>query len=287
MIRNTAKILLTTALGVGVMGTASAETVKIGWTAWSDAEFVTKVARQVIEDNTDVDVTLTQTGIAPQYQGLTKGSIDVMLMSWQPSTHSDYIKKVEGDVFNLGLLYGNAKLGWAVPEYIPKDQLSSISDLNNDAVRSKLDGTITGIDPGAGLMRKSNQALEDYELSKYDLQSSSGAGMTAALERAVSNDDWIVVTAWNPHWMFGKYDLRYLEDPEGTMGKAERIHAVARNGFYQEHLKVAMILSRMQLPLDTLQSAMNDAQANSYEAAVDTFISEHSDLVDYWVTGRL
>lgn len=266
---------------------AQADTVKIGWTAWSDAEFITKLTAKLIEDHTDHDVELIQTDIAPQYQGLKTGDIDLMLMSWLPGTHEDYMDNVGADVVNLGILYGYARLGWVVPDYVPEDQLSSIEDLKNDEVRDKLDGTITGIDPGAGLTRLSKKTIEEYGLDDYELQISSGAGMTAALERAVNRDEWIVVTGWSPHWKFGAYDLRYLEDPEGVLGSYERIHALARQGFYQDNPEVAMMVSRISLPLEALESAMFDAQETSYDEAVDKFIDNNSKLIDYWVSGTL
>lgn len=267
-------------------GAVAKETVRIGWTAWSDAEFVTKLARRILEERMGYDVELIQTDIAPQYQGLSTGSIDIMLMSWQPGTHEDYIKKTCTDVVNLGLLYTHARLGWAVPNYIPESEVSSIADLNKASVRDKLDGTITGIDPGAGLTRLSKKAIEDYGLD-YELQISSGAGMTAALERAVRRNEWIVVTGWSPHWMFGAYDLRYLEDPEGVLGSFERVHAVARMGFYQDNVKAAGFFSRMQLPIDDLQAAMYDAQETSYEEAVSKYIKANEKRIQYWITGEL
>jgi glycine betaine/proline transport system substrate-binding protein len=208
------KVLLAGVLALSAGAAAAEKTVKIGWTAWSDAEFVTKLAKRILEDRMGYEVELLQTDIAPQYQGLATGSLDLMLMSWQPGTHADYIEKVGNDVVPLGILYTNARLGWAVPDYVPEETVSSIPDLNKPEVTEKLDETITGIDPGAGLTRLSKQAIEDYGLDDYELQISSGAGMTAALERAIRRDDWIVVTAWSPHWMFGAYDLRYLDDPK-------------------------------------------------------------------------
>jgi glycine betaine/proline transport system substrate-binding protein len=270
------------------LGTATAEdkTIKIGWTAWSDAEFVTKLAAKILEDRLGLETELVQTDIAPQYQGIATGDIDVMLMSWQPTTHEDYVKKVGDKGFDLGLLYTNAKLGWVVPAYVPVEQVKTIDDLKKPEVREKLDATVTGIDPGAGLTRLSQQAIDDYELD-YELQISSGAGMTAALERAIRRNEWIAVTGWSPHWMFGAYDLRYLEDPKGVLGKAERVHAYAHNGFYQDHIEAASFLSRMQIPVEELQASMYKAQETSYEEAVDDYIQAHPERVDYWVTGEL
>lgn len=266
---------------------AQDDTIQIGWTAWSDAEFVTKLAARVLEERMDKTVELTQTGIAPQYQGIAQGDIDLMLMSWLPGTHSDYYQRFATDVVNLGILYDHAKLGWVVPNYIPKSKLDSIADLKNSEVRERLDGTITGIDPGAGLTRLSKQALKDYDLSGYNLQVSSGAGMTAALERAVSNNEWIVVTGWSPHWKFGAYDLRYLKDPKGTLGSYERIHALARQGFYQDNVEAASMIGRMWLPLDDLQAAMYDARETSYEEAITKYMKNNKKRIKYWVTGKI
>lgn len=282
------KMILAAAVAVGMTAPAAAQqdTVRLGWTAWSDAEFVTKLAAKILEDRMGQDVELIQTDIAPQYQGVAKGDIDAMLMSWQPGTHADYLEKLGPDMVNLSLLYGNASLGWVVPNYIPEDQLSSIEDLTKDEVREKLDGKIQGIDPGAGLMRLSGETIEEYGLD-YDLVSASGAAMTAALDRAIKRDEWIVVTGWRPHWMFGKYDLRYLEDPKGTLGAAERVHAVARKGFYQENTEAAMMLARYWLPLEELETAMAEAQDTSYEEAVDNYIQNHPNRVEYWVSGKI
>lgn len=263
------------------------ETIQIGWTAWSDAEFITKLTARVLEERMDQSVELIQTDIAPQYQGVAQGDIDMMMMSWLPGTHADYYEEVASDVTNLGILYDHAKLGWVVPDYIPEDQLSSISDLQNDEIRERLDGTITGIDPGAGLTRLSEQALEDYNLDGYELQVSSGAGMTAALDRAISNEEWIVATGWSPHWKFGAYDLRYLEDPQGTLGSFERIHAIARKDFASENHEAATMVGRIWMPLDELQAAMYEARQTSYEEAIDTYIDENEERINYWVTGEI
>ena len=103
--------------------------VRIGWTAWADAEFVTNLTKRVLEDRLHYDVELVMADVGIQYQGLADGSLDLMLMAWLPKTHQNYWKKVAGKVVNLGPLYTGAKLGWAVPDYVPKDQVSSVADL--------------------------------------------------------------------------------------------------------------------------------------------------------------
>src|SRR5687767_15798899 len=193
-------------------GSAAAQVekkVNIGWTAWSDAEAVTKLAKEILEDRLGYTVELTMADIGIQYQGISGGKLDAMLMSWQPLTHKPYLDKVRKDVVDLGPLYTRAKLGWVVPDYVPADQLGSIEDLKKPEVQQKLSSRIQGIDPGAGLMQASEKTLKEYGLKNYQLVSASDAAMLAGLERAMKRNEWIVVTGWSPHWMFAKYKLRY------------------------------------------------------------------------------
>lgn len=290
MLKAFAKLALAAALTVGAGLPAQAQDktpIKIGWTAWSDAEFVTKLAQKLIQDNYKTPVELVQTDIAPQYQGVAKGDIDAMMMAWLPETHADYFKRVGTEVVTLGVLYTDARLGWVVPDYVPADQVASIADLSKDEVKEKLGSKIQGIDPGAGLMRLSEKAVDDYDLNGYELVSASDAAMVAALDRAIRRKEWIVVTGWSPHWMFGKYKLRYLEDPKGSLGGVERVYVLARKGFQADHPEAAQFLMRMHLPLTELEAAMADAQDTSYEQAVEKYIADHPARVKYWLTGEI
>ena len=267
-------------------GHAETRPIKIGWTAWSDAEAVTKLAKKVIETRFNQPVELVLADIGLQYQGLAKGDLDTMLMAWLPVTHASYMDKVRDKVVPLGILYTDARLGWVVPDYVPVDEVRSIEDLKKAEVRRKLGGKIQGIDPGAGLMQASEKAIEAYGLDDYTLVSASGAAMTAALKRAIDRKEWIVVTGWSPHWKFAKWKLRYLEDPKKTLGGLERVHVIARQGFYRDHPKIAAFFARMYLPLEELQAIMFDASETSYEEAVDKYIKTHKARIDYWVTGE-
>ncbi|MEK1866017.1 MAG: glycine betaine ABC transporter substrate-binding protein, partial [Ensifer adhaerens] len=72
MFKTLATISLAASIAAGTFGAAAAEEkppVRIGWAAWSDAEFVTKLAAKLIKDELGQEVELVQTDIAPLYQG--------------------------------------------------------------------------------------------------------------------------------------------------------------------------------------------------------------------------
>ncbi len=278
--------ILALALTLGIVTTAKAaepKPLRIGWTAWSDAEAVTHVAKQILEQRLGYKVELIMTDIGLQYQGVARGQLDLMLMSWLPTTHKAYWDKVSGDVVDMGILYDNAKLGWAVPDYVPESELGSIADMMKPDVQSKLKNQVQGIDPGAGLMRASSDAIKSYDLNSYKLLSGSDAAMVIALDRAIKRKEWIVVTTWTPHWMFSKYKLRYLQDPKQALGGAEAIHALSRKGFEQDFQKAAAFIKEFKIPIADLEGIMMKAKDSSYEKEATAFIKSHPEMVEKWL----
>lgn len=279
--------LLGFVLAAGAGLPARAAELEIGWTAWSDAEFTTKLAARVLEDELGHDVTLTLVDVALQYQGVARGDLDAMLMAWLPDTHDDYYSQFGDQLVDLGPIYTGARLGWVVPAYVPESDVSSIADLAEPDVAARFQREIFGIDPGAGLTRLSEGALAAYGLDRYNLVTSSGAAMTAMIERAHLREQWIVGTAWRPHWMFQTWDLRFLDDPEQALGGLERVHALVRRGLYKEHPDVVAFLSRFFIELEELEEAMSRAEETSYEQAIDEYIAENPRRLRYWTTGEI
>lgn len=263
--------------------------VEIGYFNWSDALFTSHVAEYIVSEKMGHEVEMTKADPAAVYQAVASGDLDFHTDAWLPDTHSDYFQKTAGKTVNLGPVYSRARLGWVVPSYVPKDKLDSIEDLTSDEVREKLDGKIIGIGPGAGLTRLSKKAMDEYGLKDagYNLVISSGSGMTAALKRAINSEDWIVVTGWSPHWKFGRWDLRYIEDPKGVLGSIERADIVARTGFYREFPDVYEMLDRMTIPLDDVQAGMDMGEKKGYEAAAKHYVENHPEIVKHWITGEI
>jgi glycine betaine/proline transport system substrate-binding protein len=279
---STAAIALTST-PLAVLGNES-KPIRIGWTAWSDAEVVTQMAKLILEQRLGQKVELVMTDVALQYAALQRGQIDLMLMAWLPGTHKSYWEKVKDDVEDLGSLYSGARLGWAVPDEVPVSMVRSIGDLSKPEVKEKLGGRIQGIDAGAGLMKLSEEAIKSYGLD-YKLLTASDAAMVSSLDRAIQRKQWIVVTTWSPHWMFSQYKLRYLEDPKQTLGGAESIHGLARKGFSASFPKAAAFVRNMKLPLNDLETVMLKARDSSAAAEAAAYVASHGEVVDRWLTG--
>ena len=96
------------------------------------------------------------------------------------------------------------------------------ADSGDEKLGEKLNYTITGIEPGAGITATTERALEEYDnLDGWELETSSTAGMMGQLDSAIDNEEPLVITGWTPHYMFEQYHLKFLEDPEGVYGEPE------------------------------------------------------------------
>lgn len=151
---------------------------------------------------------------------------------------------------------------------------------------SKYNYQIIGIDPGSGIMKSANQALTDYDLKGWKLVESSSAAMTATLDKAIRNQDPVIITGWTPHWMFTKYDLKYLDDPKKTFGEAEEIHTIARLGLKEDQPEAYQFLQNFKWTSDEMGEIMIDIQdgKNASDAAAD-WAKAHPERVQEWIKG--
>lgn len=145
---------------------------------------------------------------------------------------------------------------------------------------------IIGIDPGAGIMKATASAIEQYGLSDWKLIEGSGAAMTAMLDKAVKAEKPIIITGWTPHWMFAKYDLKYLDDPKKVYGEAEEIHTLARKGLKEDQPTAYEFLDRFEWTSDEMGEMMTAIQDGQDPAeAAKAWADSHEDRVNGWTQG--
>ncbi|MFJ7756130.1 glycine betaine ABC transporter substrate-binding protein [Peribacillus muralis] len=154
---------------------------------------------------------------------------------------------------------------------------------DENSFAAKANYEIIGIEPGAGIMKQTKTAISDYKLDDWKLVEGSSAAMVAELKKAIDKKEPIVVTGWTPHWMFSKYDLKYLEDPKEAYGGAENINSIARKGLEQDAPGAYKILDQFSWETKDMENVMvNVAEGMTPSEAADKWIKEHQDKVSKW-----
>lgn len=250
-------------------------TVNLAYVEWDTEVASTHVVAEVLKEM-GYEVKTTPLDNAIMWESVAKGEVDGMVAAWLPSTHQAQYEQYKDQVENLGPNLEGAKLGIAVPSYMAVD---SIADLSDEAGK-----TITGIEPGAGVVAAAENTVATYDnLSDWNVATSSSGAMTVALGQAIKNKEDIVITGWSPHWMFAKYDLKYLDDPEGTMGEAESINTMVRQGLADDLPEVYEVLDKFnwtQEDMEEVMLAINDG--TSAEDAAKDWVTNHPEEVAAW-----
>ncbi|MEI3606396.1 glycine betaine ABC transporter substrate-binding protein [Pseudogracilibacillus sp. SE30717A] len=149
--------------------------------------------------------------------------------------------------------------------------------------------TITGIEPGAGISVTTEKAIEEYEnLAGWEVELSSTAAMMSELNKAIDNEEPIIITGWNPHWMFAKYpDMKYLDDPNGIYGGEEGINSLARLGLEEDKPEVYKVIDQFEWDIEDMEEIMYEAQdtGEEVEEVAKRWVEENEDKVSAWFEG--
>lgn len=250
--------------------------IELVYVEWDTEIASTHVIGKVLEDE-GFDVTVTPLDNAVMWEAVATGEADAMVAAWLPGTHDAQYAEYGDQVDELGVNLEGAAIGLVVPEYMDVD---SIADLDQEANQE-----ITGIEPGAGVVAAAEQTLEDYEnMADWEVVTSSSGAMAAELGTAIDNEEEIIVTGWSPHWKFASYDLKYLDDPEGTFGEAETIETMAREGLAEDMPEAYSILENFYWDSAEMEAVMLEiSEGASPEDAAAAWVEENQEIVSEWV----
>lgn len=250
------------------------KTLKIVYTDWSESVAITHLSAVLLEEKMEYQVILKLTDVESAYQEIASGESDIFADAWLPETHKNYMEAHNGKIEKLGIIYPEARTGFVVPEY---SSLQMVSDLTNYS------HPVIGIDEGAGVMQKARLAIEKYSLKNH-LNSLSEDEMIKQLEDSIKRRKEIVITGWEPHWIFVRYEVRFLDDPDNIFGEKENIFAVGTMGIVEKHPMAVRFFERMQLTENQLNRLVYQVRlSEDPRQGVKNWIDENEYIVNQWV----
>lgn len=250
--------------------------VTILYPNWGEGIAFTYLSKVALEEKGfEVDVINLEPGLI--YGELSKANSkgDVFLDAWLPHTHAPYWEDYGDRLVKLGESFDDGTTGLVVPSYVT---INSIEELNDNA--GKFDNEIVGIGSGAGIHASTEKAINEYNLD-FEQLTSSGPAMVASLQKAVANNEWIVITGWKPHFKWSNFDIKYLDDPKGVYPK-DVCTIISRRGFEEDKPEAAKFFKNFQLQEDQLYSLMGAIEADGEEAGARKWYEANKAMVDQW-----
>lgn len=235
---------------------------------------------KAILDGKGYNVELEYADVAPVYLGLSEGDYDLSMDVWLPVTHAEYLDEYGDKIVDLGAWNEESRNAIAVNADAPIDSLEELA-ANADLFGNR----IVGIEPGAGLtLATTDNVIPGYGLEDMEYLTSSTAAMLTELKAATDAGENVVVTLWEPHWAYGSFPIKNLEDPEGTLESVESLHSFGSIDFAEKFPEATGWLGDFEMDLETLytleQAMFVDYEGSDYAPIVAQWIEDNQEYVD-------
>lgn len=281
-------VLLFLALAFPVFAAVNEPTeIRLGIVDWPGVTQKTHVAAKILE-YLGYDVTINTYSQPILLRGLGSGELDAFLGLWIPSARSfaqPYYD--EGSIERLTVNLDETLYRPAVPTYVYEAGVHEIGDLNRFA--DEFRSSYYGIEPGNDGNEIMWQAIADntYELSGWNVVESSEVAMLANVRRATEQGEWIVFSAWTPHWMNIAYDIQYLDDPEGIWGDSDRVDTIVRTGFVEQYPNAALFLKQFRVTSEIQSEWIVEygMKERDPEEVAEEWIRDNIRVVEQWTYG--
>ncbi len=280
----------------------SEHTLTLVYPEWSSEQASGYLFQAVLQERLGYRVELKGVPVEQMWRSVATGNADILTGAWLPVTHRDYLESYGDSLRDLGPNLSGAKIGLVVPTSTPGRQtagtgktgkdlvtIRSIEDLGDPKIADRFRGRIVGIESGAGVVARTEDALEAYGLERlYHLVETDEESMLDRVADAIYRDEWVVFTGWKPHYAFELHNLAFLEDPEGVYGGEESIHTMVREGFRDDYPAALEVLDRISYEPGELERLMRwiheDETKDPYRQAL-RWIDVYEEIVDSWVEG--
>jgi glycine betaine/proline transport system substrate-binding protein len=244
-------------------------------------------------------VRLVGTDVTPAWVGIRRGDTDVMVEVALPN-QQPLLDKSAGIVVTVSQIYGDAREGFFVPRYLvegagaPAPGLKRVDQLAR--YKELFDGKFYDESPGWQSTKLNSMRLQAYGIDFTHLELSDAA-LIATIVRAEERKQPIVFFFYHPHWLFKRFDLVKLEEPnpyhagcfENGVGQCAvpsfSAWVAARKDLAARAPRFYALLSHFTIPIDDVEDMMlkvNTEKRSAHEVAT-LWVEAHHAEVDRWL----
>jgi len=182
------------------------------------------------------------------YEALAQNKIQAIVSAWFYKSEYVIYESVKDKVDDLGSNCEQLRRGFVVPRYVDTAEISELT-----MYRSKFNNVLYYFEEIPLLNELAMEANNLYDLN-YDLVELSQQEIDDKLKEAVDEGQWIVFCGYIPHWIFAKYDVRFLADTKNVFGEQQEIHTLVNKDLKTENKEIYDILKGFCL----YESELND-----------------------------
>ncbi len=226
--------------------------IKIAHREYDDSIIQFEVFKELVRRKLGYSAEGIQVPASELFKAVAEGNVDGTFAPWLPISGEGFLKKFGKDLENIGPNMHGCRYGLIVPRYVNIDSIEAMKHYG-----SEFGNRIYSIERKTFIGAMAADVVKKYGLDGFTIDFGNEDSMLAALDKCYKNKQWIAITGWQPHWKFGAYDLKFLEDPREVMGKEEYTGTLVRKGLAAEDPELYSLFRGYKLEVELLNAALS------------------------------
>lgn len=226
--------------------------VKIAHREYDDSIIQFEVFKELVRRKLGYSAEGIQVPASELFKAVAEGNVDGTFAPWLPVSGEGFLKKFGNDLEDMGPNMHGCRYGLIVPKYV---NIDSIEQMKHHG--SEFGNRIYSIERKTFIGAMAADIVKKYGLESFTVDFGNEDSMLAALDKCYKSKQWIAITGWQPHWKFGAYELKFLEDPREIMGKEEYTGTLVRKGLAAEDPKLYSLFRGYKLEVEMLNAALS------------------------------
>lgn len=307
-------ILAITLVSLAGTGHAKRQEIVLAQFDWPASIGITYIMKQVLQGKLDVRATIIPLSQDVGWKTIEKGILDAAAEIWWPARTADINRYVhERKTVAMSLAYDNAPQGLVIPTWVSKKYgITDIDDLRQNAKLFDLTGDGKG-DMWAGAIDWSATEIMKIKVRDYGLNLDPFTEDTwvfyAMFQKAMKQKQPIVFYYWAPDWLFSKYDLTWIKEPEYDAEKWKHVRGEPDQSYiacawqpakvytiFSERLKgrvpkAYQFFQNFYIPIDNVSFIIAEIEQipgnpkKDPDRVARKWVEDHPEIVNDWIKG--
>lgn len=243
--------------------------IKIAQTEYDEHMIQVEIFKQIVKKKLGLALEGIKVPSGELFRSVAEGKVDATVAPWMPAEEASF-RTYANNLEDMGANLHGCKSGLVVPDYVPIDQ---IEDLKHHA--ANFENKIYSVQRTSAIGSLMPQVVSSYGLS-FMIDYGDEKSVLDVLERRIKKKEWVVITGWQPHWMFGTYKLKFLKDSKQILPEDQYCITLARKGLQQDNPAFYRILKEFSLDINGINYALNNIhQGATVEEAAKEYIEKY------------
>ncbi|WP_432408964.1 glycine betaine ABC transporter substrate-binding protein [Wukongibacter sp. M2B1] len=244
--------------------------IKIAITPWDEHRFQFEVFRRVVERKMNLPVEAIIVPSLELFKSVNDSIADATLAPWMPYSCKEHWERYNTNLEEIGANTHGCRSGLAVPRYVDIDIIEDLLHYGN-----KFDNKIYSVRRTWNIGSLMQDVKEKYNLDNIEIVYMDEDELFRVLEEKYKRKEWVVISGWRPHYVFGEYELKFLDDPKNVLGKEEHLTTYVNRNLKSKNPKLYEIIKGFKMDMNLLNTALSEIrQGVSYETVVEAYIKK-------------